>query len=356
MIISRTPFRISFFGGGTDYPVWYRENGGAVISASINKYCYITCRYLPPFFDYKYRIVYSQREAVKSLSDIKHPSVRECLNFMNLGKGVEIHHDGDLPARTGLGSSSAFTVGLLNALYALKGKMVTKKQLALEAIHVEQERIKEHVGSQDQTIAAFGGFNKITFARDNNIEVQPVTLHFEKLKHLQRHLMLFFTGFSRTASEIAQEQINQTPNRTKELGNMHDMVYAAMDILNSNHEDFSDFGKLLNESWKIKRSLTSKISTPLIDQIYETAMWAGAKGGKILGAGGGGFILFFVNPEFQQKVRLALKNLLYVPFRFDTLGSQIVYYAPDHQSWSDSSKDILAAEEIISNESTVIEK
>jgi D-glycero-alpha-D-manno-heptose-7-phosphate kinase len=356
MIISRTPFRISFFGGGTDYPVWYKENGGEVISASIDKYCYITCRYLPPFFDYKYRIVYSMREAVEELSDIKHPSVRECLKFMDLGKGVEMHHDADLPARTGLGSSSAFTVGLLNALYALKGKMVTKKQLALEAIYVEQERIKEHVGSQDQTIAAFGGFNKITFAQDKSIEVQPVTLNFEKLQHFQKHLMLFFTGFARTASEIAKEQINQTPNRKKELNEMKQMVYAAMDILNSKHENFSDFGKLLDKSWKIKRNLTSKISTPLIDQIYETAMRSGAKGGKILGAGGGGFILFFVDPELQKKVRLALRNLLYVPFRFDTLGSQIVYYAPDYQSWSETGNDILAAEEVIKNQSAPIEK
>ena len=356
MIISRTPFRISFFGGGTDYPVWYNQNQGAVISASINKYCYVTCRYLPPFFGYKYRIVYSQREAVEELSEIKHPSVRECLGFMNLAKGVEIHHDGDLPARTGLGSSSAFTVGLLNALYALKGKMVTKKQLAIEAIHVEQERIKEHVGSQDQTIAAFGGFNKITFSRNQNIEVQPVTLNFDKLQYFQKHLMLFFTGFARTASEIAKEQIKETVNKAKELTAMHDMVYAAMDILNNNQDDFSAFGKLLDESWKIKRSLTSKISTPVIDQIYESALRAGATGGKILGAGGGGFILFFVKPELQPKVRMALKNLLYVPFRFDTLGSQIIYYAPDHQSWADVDSDVLAAEEIVNKESTIIEQ
>src|SRR3989338_2437351 len=256
MIISRTPFRISFFGGGTDYPVWYNQNQGAVISASINKYCYVTCRYLPPFFGYKYRIVYSEREAVKELSQIKHPSVRECLGFMNLGRGVEIHHDGDLPARTGLGSSSAFTVGLLNALYALKGRMVTKKQLAIEAIHVEQERIKEHVGSQDQTIAAFGGFNKITFDRNQNIEVQPITLDFDKSEYFQKHLMLFFTGFSRTASLIAQEQIKETANKAKELKTMYEMVSSAMDILNRDNNNFDDFGKLLNDAWKIKRSLT----------------------------------------------------------------------------------------------------
>ena len=207
MIISRTPFRISFFGGGTDYPVWYNEHGGTVISAAIDKYCYITCRYLPPFFGYKYRIVYSQREAVRYLSEIQHPSVRECLNFMNLDRGVEIHHDGDLPARTGLGSSSSFTVGLLNALNALKGKMPGKMQLALDAIHVEQDRIKENVGSQDQVLASFGGFNKIVFSDRNEPSVYTVITEAEKLNRLQDHLMLVFTGFSRTASDIAEEQI-----------------------------------------------------------------------------------------------------------------------------------------------------
>ena len=330
MIISRTPFRISFFGGGTDYPVWYNENEGAVISASINKYCYITCRYLPPFFGYKYRIVYSQREAVDDISKIKHPSVRECLAFLELEKGVEIHHDGDLPAKTGLGSSSAFTVGLLNALYALKGKMVSKKHLTLDAIHVEQERVKEHVGSQDQTIVAFGGFNKIKFSKNHNIEVQPITIDPERLQHFQQHLMLFFTGFSRTASEIAKEQIKETPNKKKELKAMHEMVDIAINILNNNKNCFNDFGKLLDENWKLKRSLTSKISTPVVDEIYETALKVGATGGKLLGAGGGGFILFFVKPELQPKVKEALKKLLYVPFKFDNLGSQIIYYGPDY--------------------------
>ncbi len=353
MIISRTPFRISFFGGGTDYPIWYKENEGSVISASINKYCYITCRYLPPFFGYKYRIVYSQREHALELSEVKHPSVRESIRFMGLDKGIEVHHDGDLPARTGLGSSSSFTVGLLNALYALKGKMVSKKQLTLDAIHVEQERIKEHVGSQDQTIAAFGGFNKITF-NSRNIEVQPVTVDLEKIEYFQRHLMLFFTGFSRTASEIAKEQIKETSNKKKELSAMHEMVQAAMDILNASKDNFDQFGKLLNESWQIKRSLTSKISTPVIDEIYESARGAGATGGKLLGAGGGGFVLLFVRPELQPTVRQALKKLLYVPFRFDTLGSQIIYYAPDHHTWWGMDDKVKAAEEIVNKESTIM--
>jgi D-glycero-alpha-D-manno-heptose-7-phosphate kinase len=331
MIISRTPFRISFFGGGTDYPVWYNEHGGAVLATSINKYCYITLRYLPPFFEHRYRIVYSKTETVKDISEIQHPSVRETLNFMNIDRGVEIHHDADLPARTGLGSSSSFTVGLLNALYALKGKMVTKRQLALEAIHIEQDRIKENVGSQDQITAAFGGFNKIEFGGAEHMEVKPITLNAEKIQLFQEHLMLLFTGFSRTASEIAGEQIKKTPGKENELEKMSEMVDEAISVLNSNSSnssDIADFGRLLHEAWMIKRSLTNKITTPLIDNIYETAIKAGALGGKLLGAGGGGFILFFVAPKDQPKVKEELKNLLYVPFKFENLGSQIIYYAP----------------------------
>ncbi len=330
MIISRTPFRISFFGGGTDYPVWYNEHGGAVLATSINKYCYITCRYLPPFFEHKYRIVYSMTEQTRNINEIQHPSARETLNFMDIDRGVEIHHDGDLPARTGLGSSSAFTVGLLNALYALKGKMVTKRQLALEAIHVEQDKLKENVGSQDQTTAAFGGFNKIEFGGDQQILVRPITLNSRKCQLLQDHLMLFFTGFSRIASEIAGEQIKKTPDKKNELNRMREMVEESIGILNGGDSDITDFGRLLHESWTIKRSLTDKISTPQIDTIYETAMNAGALGGKLLGAGGGGFILFFVEPEIQHEVKEKLRDLLYVPFKFENLGTQIIYYAPEN--------------------------
>lgn len=326
MIISRTPFRISFFGGGTDYPVWYKNEKGAVLATSINKYCYISLRYLPPFFDYKHRIVYSKVEHIKNISEIEHPAVRENLRFMNIKRGMEIHHDGDLPARAGLGTSSSFTVGLLNAIHALKGEMVTKRQLASEAIHVEQDMIKENVGSQDQITAAFGGFNKIEFNGDQEFQVQPVTISSDKNKLLQDHMMLFFTGFSRTASSIAAEQIKKIPEREKELKRMCEMVDEALNILNESSLDLKDFGKLLRENWMIKRKLTSKITTDAIDRIYERAMKAGALGGKLLGAGGGGFILFFVEPERQQKVREKLKNLLYVPFRFENLGSQIIYY------------------------------
>ncbi len=328
MIISRTPFRISFFGGGTDYPMWYNEYGGRVLATSINKYCYITLRYLPPFFDHKYRIVYSKRETVKNISEIQHSSVRETLRFMNWDYGVEMHHDGDLPARTGLGSSSAFTVGLLNALYALKGKMVTKRQLALEAIHIEQDRIKENVGSQDQTIAAFGGFNKIEFGGEQHIQVKPITLDTEKIQLFQEHLMLFFSGFVRTASEIAGEQIKKITEKKNELKRMAEITDEAISILNGESLHLADFGRLMHETWMIKRSLTNKITTPYIDEIYETAIKAGALGGKLLGAGGGGFILFSVEPQFQPKVKEELKKLLCVPFKFENLGSQIIYYQP----------------------------
>ncbi len=328
MIISRTPFRISFFGGGTDYPVRDNEHGGAVLATTIDKYCYITCRYLPPFFEHKYRIIYSKMEQSQDIDGIQHPSVRATLKFMGNQRGVEIHHDADLPARTGLGSSSSFTVGMLNALYALDGKMVTKQQLALDAIHVEQDIIKENVGSQDQTCAAFGGFNKIEFGGEKKILISPMTLRPAVCRDLQDHLMLFYTGISRFASEIAAEQIKKTPDNTNELNQMRQFVDDAIGILNSQDTDIVDFGKLLHETWKIKRTLSSKISTPEIDLIYNDAIDAGAVGGKLLGAGGGGFMLFFVEPHKQPAVRKKLNNLLHVPFKFENQGSQIVYYAP----------------------------
>jgi len=325
MIISRTPFRISFFGGGTDYPAWYRENGGAVLSTTIDKYCYISCRYLPPFFSYRNVIRYYLREETKNISEIKHPSVRECLKFLNIKEGIEMIHAGDVPARSGIGSSSAFTVGFLNSLYALTGKMVNKRQLALDAIHVEQDLIKENVGSQDQTAAAFGGFNKIEFGGAEEVHVQPITISQEKLNLIQGHLMLFFTGLSRNASEIAGEQIKKTPSKKKELMALRQQVDEAIDILNGSLSGLKDFGKLLDETWKLKRSLTGLISNSKIDEIYKTALRAGALGGKLCGAGGGGFILFFVPPEKQENVKRSL-NLLHVPFRFENLGSQIIFH------------------------------
>jgi D-glycero-alpha-D-manno-heptose-7-phosphate kinase len=327
MIITRTPFRISFFGGGTDYPAWYRENGGAVLSTTINKYCYINCRYLPPFFDTKYLIRYSVREGTKTIKEIKHPSVRACLDYTNIDKGIEMVHTSDIPARSGIGSSSSFTVGLLSSLYALKGQMISKRQLARDAIHVEQNIIRENVGSQDQVAVAFGGFNKIEFGGEKDFYVYPVTIDNIKLNVFQDHLMLFFTGFSRNASDIAKEQIKNTVNIKYELRTMQEMVDHAIEILNGDITDIKEFGKLLHESWLLKRSLTKLITTNSIDEIYDAARKAGALGGKLLGAGGGGFMLLFVPPKKQQQVKTALKDILYVPIRFDNLGSQVVLYS-----------------------------
>jgi len=325
MIITRTPFRISFFGGGTDFPVWYRDNGGAVLSSTIDKYCYINCRLLPPFFSYKHRIVYSKSECVNSIDEIQHPSVRETFRFMNVEQGLELHHDGDLPARSGLGSSSAFTVGLLHALYGLSGRIVTKKRLAMESIQIEQEMIGENVGSQDQVAAAFGGLNKIGFKDERNIEVIPITISARRLNDLQNHLLLFFTGFTRYATDVEGEKLKNIDGKKAEMKELLQMVDAAIDILSA-VGDLDQFGRMLHESWLIKKSLSDQVSTSQIDAIYETALKNGALGGKLLGAGGGGFILFFVKPENQERVRQTLSHLLNIPFRFDSLGSQIIYY------------------------------
>jgi len=327
MVICKTPFRISFFGGGTDYPAWYEKHGGAVLATTIDKYCYITCRYLPPFFEHKTRIAYSKIERVKSNSEIGHPAVRGVLQYMGIEEGVEIHHDADLPARTGLGSSSAFTVGILHALRALKQTMPTKMELARDAIKVEQEILKEHVGCQDQVMAAYGGLSRIDFLSNHDIHITPIILSQEKLRELQAHLLLYFTGFSRTASEIAQEQISLTEDRKSELRTMYQMVEESVSIL-TRQSDVADFGTLLNETWRLKRSLTSKISTPEIDGVYETAKRAGAIGGKLLGAGGGGFFLIFAKPEDHPRIKEALRGLLRVPFSFETMGSQIIFYQP----------------------------
>jgi len=328
MIISRAPLRVSFFGGGTDYPVWFKENEGAVLATSIDKYIYITCRYLPPFFEHKSRVVWSLIELVEDTSEIKHPSVRECLKFMKIEKGVEIHYDADLPARTGLGSSSSFTVGLLNSLYALKGTMVPKEQLAKDAIYVEQELLKENVGCQDQILASFGGFNLIEFRPGEDFRIYPLTINPERLKMFHSHLMLVFTGFTRIASEVAAELVKKTQDKKSELKTMYQMVYEAIKILNSN-TDLKEFGKLLDESWKLKRILTNKITTPMVDEIYSRARKAGALGGKLLGAGGGGFILLFAEPEVQLKIKTELNKFLHVPFQFENLGSQIIFYKPE---------------------------
>src|SRR5271165_283611 len=267
MIITRTPLRISFFGGGTDYPVWYREHGGAVLSTTIDKSCYITCRHLPPFFEYHSRISYSKVENVRHNGAIEHPAVRGCLQFLGIDDGVEIHHVADLPARTGLGTSSAFTVGLLLGLYALKDRMRDKHALAADAIHVEQELLQEAVGAQDQVSAAYGGFNRINFRTDGTIEVKRVLTAQSRLAELEQHLALYFTGFSRTASEIAQEQVRMTPQRKQELNTMLQLVDEAESIVTSPTRSLDEFGRLLHDGWQIKRSLTQKITNANIDTI-----------------------------------------------------------------------------------------
>lgn len=329
MIITRTPLRVSFFGGGTDYPVWYNENGGAVLSTAIDKYCYITVRKLPPFFDYRSRISYSKVENVADNDAIEHPSVRGCLRFMGIRDGVEIHHVADLPARTGLGTSSAFTVGLLLGLYALGDRMRDKHALAQDAIYVEQQVLREAVGAQDQVAAAYGGFNLIRFQADDRIEVKPVLAPPDRLAELQSYMALFFTGFARTASEIAKEQVKETPNRSGELTAMLQMVDEAVDIVSNTRRSLREFGSLLHESWNLKKSLTNKITNPQIDGIYEAGREAGAIGGKLLGAGGGGFMLFFVPPERREALIQKLRGLLCVPFAFSNRGSHVVVYEPE---------------------------
>jgi D-glycero-alpha-D-manno-heptose-7-phosphate kinase len=327
MIIARAPFRVSFFGGGTDYPGWFSKHRGAVLGTTIDKYCWITLRYLPPFFKYTGRIVYSETEMFNDVSEIKHPVVREGLKFLGPMKGIELHHDGDLPAKTGLGSSSSFSVCFLHALHALHGRMPTKLQLTHEAIHLERDLLKENVGCQDQTLAAFGGFQRIDFDLDGGIRLTPVTLLAERLERLQAHLILLFTGFSRHASEAAAAQVRSLGEREREMKAIYGMVEQGLEIL-SGDGDLRAFGELLHDAWMIKRTLTDQISTPQIDRIYEQARAAGAIGGKLLGAGGGGFLLLFVRPGDQSRVLGALDDYLHVPFRFERQGSQIIHYEP----------------------------
>ncbi len=329
MVITSTPLRISFFGGGTDYPVWYREYGGAVLATTIDKSCYITCRWLPPFFEYHSRISYSRVENVSANAAIEHPSVRGCLQFVGINEGIEVHHVADLPARTGLGTSSAFTVGLLHGLYALRNQMRDKHSLAMEAITVEQEILKEAVGAQDQVSAAYGGLNRIDFNTDGSVDVSRILASADRLAELEGNLALYFTGFSRIASEIAQEQLRQTPNKKRELDAMRGLVDEAEGIVTNSSRPIDDFGRLLHESWSIKRTLTQRITNPAIDEIYEAGLSAGALGGKLLGAGGGGFMVFFVPPERRQALRERLKKLLCIPFKFSTRGSHVVLYEPE---------------------------
>lgn len=327
MIISKTPFRMSFFGGGTDISEYFNEYGGAVISTTFNKYCYVSARHLPRFFDYRNKIAYSQVECVKTVDEIQNPAVRECMKYLDMHELI-ISYDADLPARTGLGTSSSFVVGLLNAFYALKGKYVDKKRLADEAIHIERVRCNEAGGWQDQIAVAFGGLNRINFSREG-YEVSPVIISPERKKALNDNLLLFFTGFSRFSAEIQSDTKKHLHDKTKQLHEIKQLVDEAEKILTDKYADLDDFGKLLDTTWQLKRQTGSKITTSSIDALYERALKAGALGGKLLGAGGGGFLLFYVPNEKKQSVCSELENLLCVPFEFENSGTTIIYYDPE---------------------------
>ena len=328
MIITRTPLRISFFGGGTDFPKWYQNfSTGSVISTTINKYNFVNVRYLPPYFKYKNIIRYYKREEVSNINLIKHPSVRECLKFMKIKKGIEVVHHGDVPALSGLGSSSSFTVGLLNALHSLEGINLSKKELANLAIYIEQNKIKESVGSQDQTASAFGGFNYIRFMKNNIIEVNPISLKVDDLRRLESNLFLIFTDFQRKAEKIEKNKITNFDNSISTFDKINEITKEAYKLISGKKKYFDEFGELMNEQWKIKKTLSKMVTNNTLDKIYLNALNNGAKGGKLLGAGGGGFFLFYVKKRDQKKFLDFHKKYLIVPFKFDFTGSQIVYYS-----------------------------
>lgn len=328
MIITATPFRISFLGGGTDYPAWFRQNGGAVLSVTINKYCYLQCRNLPPFFEYRNRVVWSRIETTKDAESIEHPAVREAMRYLGITEGLEVHHFGDLPARTGLGSSSSFAVGLLHALFSLRGEIVSKRRLADEAIHLEQTLLKENVGIQDQIAAAFGGLNRVDIGQNGDYSVQPVLMSDARKRDFEEHMILLFTGIARHASAIAKKQIDALPEKESVVRRMQALVGEGLELL-GNGCDLRAFGDLLDESWQLKRSLSDAVTTAAVDEIYARARAAGAIGGKLLGAGGGGFMLLFVEPARRAQVSAALADYLQIPFHFERSGSRIVLFEPD---------------------------
>ena len=332
MIITQTPFRMSFFGGGTDFSGFYNEHGGAVISTTFDKYCYVTVRHLPRFFDYKTHLSYSQNEQVNSYEEIKHPAIRNAMKWLDMHE-IRLTYESDLPARSGLGTSSSFAVGMLEAFYALKGQYAGKRKLADDAIYLERELCKEAGGIQDQIAASFGGLNRINFSKDG-YTVNPIVTSPERKQALNARLMLFFTGFSRFSSDIQKETEKSMKDKTAELIKMYGLVDDAEKILTDKNTNLDEFGKLLDYTWKFKRGISSGISTSSIDEQYDCAIKAGALGGKLLGAGGGGFLLFYVPLEKQASVKAALKNQLYVPFQFESEGTKIIFYNPE--SYEDS--------------------
>lgn len=327
MIITKTPFRMSFFGGGTDLPSFFEEHGGAVISTTFDKYCYVNVRHLPPFFDYHTELCYSKTERVTDVNDIQHPAIREAMKLLDM-HDLRLTYEADLPARTGLGTSSSFAVGMLNAFYALKGKYADKQKLADEAIYLERTLCKEAGGWQDQIAAAYGGFNRIDF-RKGEFEVTPIIISPDRKQKLEDNLMLFFTGFTRFSAEVQQSTQQTIHEKTAQLKEMLAIVDEAERVLTDSHADLNDFGRLLDRSWRLKRQTGSKISTDSIDSLYEKGLAAGALGGKLLGAGGGGFLLFYAEKEKQPAVLEAMEGLMHVPFRFENGGTRVIYYAPE---------------------------
>lgn len=324
MIITRTPFRMSFFGGGTDLSGFFNEHGGAVISTTFDKYCYVTVRHLPAFFDYKTHLTYSKTEYVNSYEEIQHPAIREAMKHMDM-HNIRLTYESDLPARTGLGTSSSFAVGMIEAFYALNGKYADKRKLADDAIYLERELCKEAGGIQDQIAASFGGLNRIDFSKDG-YTVRPIVISRARKEKLNNNLMLFFTGFSRFSSDIQKGTEKSMKDKTKELLEMYSLVDKAEKVLTDESCDLDEFGRLLDYTWKLKRGISNGISTGSIDEQYEKAMKAGALGGKLLGAGGGGFLLFYVPQEKQEAVKKALENQMYVPFKFENEGTRIIHF------------------------------
>lgn len=327
MIITQTPFRMSFFGGGTDLESFFRENGGAVLSTTFDKYCYVNVRHLPRFFNYSTELSYSKTERVTKLEDIQHPAIRNAMKMLDM-REIRLTYEADLPARSGLGTSSSFSVGMLNAFYALKGKYIDKKKLADEAIYLERELCHEIGGWQDQIAASFGGFNRINFNADG-YEVLPIIISPERKKQLNNNLMMFFTGFTRFSSDVQKVNAVCTADKISQLKEMLLLVDDAERVLTDKEQDLDDFGRMLDHTWKLKRQTGYNVSTNSIDEFYAKGIAAGALGGKLLGAGGGGFLIFYVQPEYQDSVRLAMRDLLYIPFKFEEGGTRVIHYTPE---------------------------
>lgn len=328
MIITRTPFRMSFFGGGTDMKDFFMEHGGAVISTTFDKYCYVIVRHLPRFFDYSTELSYSKIERVTDIDAIEHPAVRNAMKMLDMHE-LRLTYEADLPARSGLGTSSSFAVGMLNAFYALKGKYADKKKLADDAIYLERILCNESGGWQDQIAASYGGFNRINFNKDGTYDVYPLIIHPDRKKQLDDNLMMFFTGFTRFSSDMQQANAKGYHDKTKQLLEMLDLVDEAQKILTDKKANLDDFGRLLDHTWKLKRQTGGAITTNSIDELYQRGIDAGALGGKLLGAGGGGFLVFYVQPEKKQAVKEAMKDLLYVPFNFEDGGTRVIHYTPE---------------------------